>query len=66
MTQEELAIRTGFSHKYISKVINGRKDISLLLAKRLQYVFGIPTSFWINLQEIYDEEINKMETSKTE
>ncbi|MBR1883594.1 MAG: HigA family addiction module antidote protein [Clostridia bacterium] len=59
MKQEELAIRTGFSPKHISEVINGKKGISPTFAKSLEYVFGIPTSFWINLQGIYDEEILK-------
>ena len=57
MKQEELAIRTGFSPKHISEVINGKKGISPTLAKGLEYVLGIPTSFWINLQGIYDKEM---------
>ena len=57
MTQEELAIRTGFSPKHISEVVNGKKGISPSFAKSLEYVLGMPTSFWINLQGIYDEEI---------
>lgn len=57
MTQEELAIRTGFSPKHVSEVVNGKKGISPSFAKSLEYVFGIPTSFWINLQGIYDKEM---------
>lgn len=57
MHQEELAIRTGFSPKHVSEVVNGKKGISPSFAKSLEYVFGIPTSFWINLQGIYDKEI---------
>lgn len=57
MTQEELAIRTGFSAKHISEVVNGKKDISPAFAKSLEYVFGTPMSFWINLQGIYDREM---------
>ena len=57
MNQEELAIRTGFSSKHINKVVNGKKGISPSFAKSLEYVFGMPTSFWINLQVIYDTEI---------
>lgn len=57
MSQEELAIRTGFSPKHVSEVVNGKKGISPSFAKSLEYVFGMPTSFWINLQGIYDREI---------
>lgn len=57
MNQEELAIRTGFSPKHISEVVNGKKGISPSFAKSLEYVFGMPASFWINLQGIYDKEI---------
>lgn len=57
MKQEELAIRTGFSPKHISEVVNEKKGISPSFAKSLEYVFGIPTSFWINLQGIYDKEL---------
>ena len=59
MNQEELAIRTGFSPKHISEVVNGKKGISPSFAKALEYVFGIPTSFWINLQGIYDKEMQE-------
>ena len=57
MTQEELAIRTGFSPKHVSEVVNGKKGISPSFAKSLEYVLGMPASFWINLQGIYDKEI---------
>ena len=61
MLQEELAQRTGFSAKHISEVVNGKKGISPKLAKSLEYVFVIPTTFWINLQGIYDKEIIEFE-----
>lgn len=57
MNQEELAIRTGFSPKHVSEVVNGKKGISPSFAKSLEYVFRIPASFWINLQGIYDKEL---------
>ena len=57
MNQEELAIRTGFSAKHVSQVVNGIKGISPCFAKSLEYVFNMPSSFWINLQANYDKEI---------
>ena len=61
MKQEELAIRTGFSPKHVSEVVNGKKGISPAFAKSLEYVFGAPMTFWINLQGIYDKEILEYE-----
>ena len=55
MNQEELAIRTGYSAKHISEVLSGKKSISSKFANSLEYVFNIPTEFWINLQGIYDK-----------
>ena len=57
MNQEELAIRTGYSAKHVSEVISGKKSISSKFANALEYVFGIPTEFWINLQGNYDKEM---------
>lgn len=59
MTQEELAIRTGFSPKHVSEVLNGKKGISSKFANSLEYALGVPAEFWINLQGIYDNEIIK-------
>lgn len=62
INQEELAIRTGFTPKHISEVIRGKKNISSKFANALEIVFGIPTSFWINLQGIYDKRIIELES----
>lgn len=57
MSQEELSIRTGFTAKHVSEVVNGKKGISSKFAKSLEYVFSMPMSFWMNLQAIYDKEV---------
>ncbi len=61
MTRRELAARTGVSDKHISTVINGSKSISVSFAKKLEYALGIESSFWINLQSIYDRELLEFE-----
>ena len=38
MNQEELAIRTGFSPKHVSEVVNGKKGISPSFADRKSVV----------------------------
>lgn len=57
MKQEELAERIGFSVKHVSEVINGKKGISPKFAKALEYVFCVKSTFWLNLQAIYDKEL---------
>ena len=57
MTQKELAQRACVSEAFLSDVIRGKKDISKGLAKGLEYVFGTPCSFWLNLQANYDAEL---------
>jgi len=54
---EYLATRTGTKLMYIQQIIDGKKDISPDMAKRLQYSLGIDASYWINLQAIYDESL---------
>ena len=56
ITQKELAQRAGVSEAVLSDVIHGKKDISRSLAKCLEYALGVPTSFWLNLQDNYDSE----------
>lgn len=57
MSQKELAIRCGYSEKHISNVINGKKNISISFAKKLEYALGMDAIFWINLQANYDKEL---------
>ena len=47
MTQKEVASAIGSSQEVISRIENGRQDLSLLMATRLSGVFNIP------LQDIY-------------
>jgi len=65
MTQKELAVRTGVSEPFLSDVINGKKSISKGLAIGLEYAFGIPSSFWLNLQANYDAEVIALEEEKS-
>lgn len=61
MTQRELSVRTGMTEKHISTVINGKKNISAAFAKKLEYALGIESSFWMNLQANYDQELLEFE-----
>lgn len=61
MSQHDLAVRTGMTEKHISTVINGQKNISPSFAKKLEYALGISSSFWMNLQNNYDQELLEFE-----
>lgn len=63
ISQEELAIRTGYTAKHISEVLNGKKGISNSFAIALEYALGISAEFWSNLQCIYDKNIDEVEKS---
>jgi len=65
ISQAELAAGTGVSTAYVCNVIAGKKDISARFAYALEYVLGVPKSFWLNLQAHYDAqllEVNEAET----
>ncbi|MBR1432302.1 ImmA/IrrE family metallo-endopeptidase [Ruminococcus sp.] len=55
MNQKELALRTGVSEKYISMVINGSKDISAALDRKLQIALGSDRGYWLDKQAQYDK-----------
>ncbi len=57
MSQKELAVRTGFTEKHVSTVINKVKPISVAFAMKLEIALGIEASFWIRLQANYDREL---------
>jgi len=61
MSQHDLAVKTGMTEKHISTVINGQKNISPSFAKKLEYALGISSSFWMNLQNNYDQELLEYE-----
>ena len=54
MTQRELATKTGLKTSVISETINGKRPISLNTALKLESVFEISASYWLNLQTQYE------------
>ena len=65
MTQAELAVRAGVSAAFVSSVIAGKKNISSEFAFALEYVFGVPKTFWMNLQSHYEAELLDFEEIQT-
>lgn len=60
MTQKEFAIRMGMSEKHISHLISGKSRLEPQVSLMLENVLGIPASFWMNLESIYQEQLARV------
>ena len=58
ITKEDFVIKSGYSIKYINKIINGKKNISKRFANVLENILNIDASFWLNLQSNYNKEVS--------
>jgi len=56
ISEQELAQLTQTSEKYVRELLESRRDIYPLFARKLEGVFNISATFWINLQIIYNKE----------
>lgn len=64
MSQAELAERLGRSIPKLNELIRGKAPITKETAAKLEYVLGVPASFWLNLERQYQDvlfEIEQME-----
>lgn len=57
MSQKEFSIRMGMTEKHISRLINGKVELTPDMSLRLESVLGIPAKFWNNLEAIYREKL---------
>lgn len=62
ISKKDLSIITGVSRKYIYSLFNNKEKITNEFAYKLQYIFNIEPSFWINLQRNYDNELLEYQT----
>lgn len=61
MSQAELAERLGRSIPKLNELIKGKAPITKETAAKLEYVLGIDSSFWLNLEKNYQEELLSIE-----
>ena len=61
MTQKEFSLRMDMSEKHISRLINGEVKLTPDVARRLEFVLGIPAQFWNNLESIYRDKLIRIE-----
>lgn len=61
MPQAELAERLGMSVSKLKELINGKVCITKEIADKLENIFGIDASFWINLEKHYQKELHEIQ-----
>lgn len=61
LSQVQLSALTGLPQSRITELIKGRRGITMDSAIRLARVLGPHTSFWMSLQNQYDEEQAQLE-----
>jgi HTH-type transcriptional regulator/antitoxin HigA len=61
LSQQKLAEETGMSKSEVSLIVNGRRNITPLIAVKLESILEIKAEFWMNLQVKY--EIDKIKLS---
>ncbi len=57
--QVEVARRTGFTPKHINSIISGKASITPETALRLERVLGVPSHFWLNLEQNYQASVER-------
>ena len=65
MSAASLARQLQVPTNRITRILNGRRDITADTALRLAHFFGTSAEFWINLQGLYDLRIAQQEAGKT-
>ncbi len=65
LKQTDLAISAGINRSMLNEIINGKRPITVSTARRLEKDFGLPATFWLNLQANYDARIEASAMSKT-
>jgi HTH-type transcriptional regulator/antitoxin HigA len=61
MSQAELAERLGRSIPKLNELIKGKAPITKETATKLEYVLGVPASFWLNIERYYQDELLAIE-----
>ncbi|MCD7716478.1 MAG: HigA family addiction module antitoxin [Lachnospiraceae bacterium] len=55
LTQEDFARRLGTTPKNLSVLLKGNQSLSLDMATKLSRMLGTTVTYWLKLQQAYDE-----------
>lgn len=61
MSQAELAERLGRSVPKLNELIKGKAPVTKDTATKLEYVLGVPASFWLSLERQYQDKLLEIE-----
>ena len=64
LSQAEFAARLGTTGKTLSKLLNGKANITSDLAKKLSVMMGTSANLWLNLQNTYDQKLIEIQNEK--
>ena len=59
MSRKELAKRLKLSYRTVCDICNEKRDLTIVVARRLSQVFKNSIDFWWNLQDRYNEASGK-------
>lgn len=60
LTREEFAKRLEITPDDLDMLVNGNQNLSTDIASKLSRLLGTTTTYWLNLQQAYDEKAAKM------
>jgi HTH-type transcriptional regulator/antitoxin HigA len=66
LTQVELAQRLEMTTKHVNEIISGKAPITADTAVKLEDILGLPTSYWLNLEAIYQESLIRLRDRETQ
>lgn len=66
MTQIALAKKIGMNKTMLNEILHGKRPITIKTAIKLEKAFSFNAQFWINLQIIYNEAIERLKIKDVE
>lgn len=60
----DLALKANLSKEQVTKLLNDDVVLTQDLASRLEKALNVPAKFWLNLENIYREKLNKIKGEK--
>ncbi len=60
VTFDELVQYLGVSEPYLYDLLEGDADLTQEIACKLEKLFDVPASFWLNYEKIYREKLEKV------
>lgn len=63
MSQAKFAEQIGVKPSLLNEIIKGKRALNTEFALMLEAAFGIPATFWLNLQSDYNMQVAKADVS---